>query len=161
MLVVEPELVVEQACDMSPVLPGQIRDSEQQLASLPADLGRVLLERGMIRRELRLRGMQERLRDQQEEITALQARLAELESLPGLALLQYLSTSAGAARNQASTLITTIYKVKLNSPREVQRLCCRLFYHGFGFITGTIAECRGTFINSFRYQTESYLYFIA
>ena len=97
------------------------------MASLPADLGRVLLERGMIRRELRLRGMQERLRDQQEEITALQTRLAELESLPGLALLQSLSTSAGAARNQASTLLSTIYKVKLNCRREVQRLCCDRF----------------------------------
>jgi len=68
-------------CDESPIAPETMM--QQQFASDGVSMERLLLERLLLRKELRLRNMQERLLEQEARIEQLQTRLGEIESAPG------------------------------------------------------------------------------
>jgi len=70
-------------CDVSPIQPKQLREAENQKPGL--NMEKLLLERVMLRKELKLRNMQERLLDQTQKLEAAQEKLAEYEAMPGLA----------------------------------------------------------------------------
>ena len=91
-----------------------------------ASLERLLLERMLLRKELRLRSMQERLLEQERTLEQLSSRLAELESLPGyrsfLALSRQLGQATAAGERGVSMvrlgltwLLSTLYQVKYDS----------------------------------------------
>ena len=67
-------------CDSSPLEPKQMAAAENR-AEL--DIEKLLLERVMLRKELRLRSVQERLVHTNNKLELVQDRLLEYESLPG------------------------------------------------------------------------------
>lgn len=83
-------------CDQSPILPERLSRQEQSFTD-GASLERLLLERLLLRKELRLRSMQERLLEQEHDLEKLTSRLAELESLPGYRLFLAVSRQLGQA----------------------------------------------------------------
>jgi hypothetical protein len=87
-----------------------------------ASLERLLLERLLLRKELRLRSMQERLLEQERALEQLSSRLAEVEQLPGyrsfLAVSRQLeqATAAGErgitwVRLGLTWILSTLYQV--------------------------------------------------
>jgi hypothetical protein len=73
-------------CDVSPIQPKQIREAENLKHGVTME--KLLLERVMLRKELKLRNMQERLLDQTHKLEAAEEKLTEYESLPGLSQFQ-------------------------------------------------------------------------
>ena len=69
-------------CDVSPIQPKQMREAEKLKQGL--NMEKLLLERVMLRKELKLRNMQERLLDQTQKLDAAEEKIAEYENLPGL-----------------------------------------------------------------------------
>ena len=69
-------------CDVSPIQPKQLREAENLKPGM--DMEKLLLERVMLRKELKLRSMQERLLDQTQKLEEAKEKLAEYESLPGM-----------------------------------------------------------------------------
>jgi hypothetical protein len=69
-------------CDVSPIQPKQLREAENLKPGM--DMEKLLLERVMLRKELKLRRMQERLLDQTQKLEKAKEKLAEYESLPGM-----------------------------------------------------------------------------
>merc|ERR1711892_952458 len=69
-------------CDVSPIQPNKLKEAEN-LKPGP-DMEKLLLERVMLRKELKLRNMQEKLLDQTQKLEEVEEKLAEYESLPGL-----------------------------------------------------------------------------
>ena len=70
-------LVDSDCCDMRVIQPTVIRDSENTLSSVA--MSKVLLERLLLRKELRLRIMQEKLEDQTQKLEEANKKLAEYE----------------------------------------------------------------------------------
>ena len=68
-------------CDVSPLDPRTMREAETQQPG--HNIERLLLERVMLRKELRLRGVQELLVDTSHKLEVAEQRLAEYEALPG------------------------------------------------------------------------------
>ena len=56
--------------------------------NLGVHMEKLLLERVMLRKELKLRNMQERLLDQTQKLEEAMIRLAEYENLPGITKLK-------------------------------------------------------------------------
>ena len=73
-------------CDVSPIQPKQLREAEN--LNLGIQMEKLLLERVMLRKELKLRNMQERLLDQTQKLEEAMIRLAEYENLPGITKLK-------------------------------------------------------------------------
>ena len=78
-----------ECCDMRVIQPTVIRDSENTLSSVA--ISKVLLERLLLRKELRLRIMQEKLEDQTQKLEEAKKKLAEYEKLFGFKKFQFLS----------------------------------------------------------------------
>ena len=76
-------------CDMSVIQPTVIRDSENTSSSVA--MSKVLLERLLLRKELRLRIMQEKLEDQTLKLEEAKKKLAEYENMCGFKKFQFLS----------------------------------------------------------------------
>ena len=87
-----------------------------------ASLERLLLERLLLRKELRLRSMQERLLEQERALEQLSSRLAELEQLPGYRSFLAVSRQLGQAtavgeqgvawvRLGLTLILSTLYQV--------------------------------------------------
>ena len=78
-------IMIEQSldlpCDVSPLDPRTMREAETQQPG--HNIERLLLERVMLRKELRLRGVQELLVDTSHKLEVAEQRLAEYEALPG------------------------------------------------------------------------------
>ena len=68
-------------CDVSPIQPKQLREAENLKPGL--DMEKLFLERVMLRKELKLRSMQEKLLDQTQKLEEAEEKLAKYESLPG------------------------------------------------------------------------------
>ena len=68
-------------CDVSPLDPRTMREAETQRPG--QNIERLLLERVMLRKELRLRGVQELLVETSHKLEVAEKKLAEYESLPG------------------------------------------------------------------------------
>ena len=110
-------------CDVSPIQPKQIREAENLKHGVTME--KLLLERVMLRKELKLRNMQERLLDQTQKLEAAEEKLAEYESLPGLSQFQAAiqlcrnisqmggSFGCGVQRGVAGT-VAIIYQVKFS-----------------------------------------------
>lgn len=78
-------IMIEQSldlpCDVSPLDPRTMREAETQRPG--QNIERLLLERVMLRKELRLRGVQELLVETSHKLEVAEKKLAEYESLPG------------------------------------------------------------------------------
>ena len=70
---------------------------------------KLLLERGMLRKELKLRNMQERLLDQTQKLEEAMIRLAEYENLPGIT---HLKAIIKICRNLVSMCETLMYALQ-------------------------------------------------
>ena len=68
------------------------------------DIEKLLLERTMARKDLRLRVVQERLAEKSQRLVEVEARLSELERLPGLRMFVWLSGSL-------NSVFSWLYKV--------------------------------------------------
>ena len=73
-------------CDVSPIQPKQLREAEN--LNLGVQMEKLLLERVMLRKELKLRNMQERLLDHTQKLEEAMIMLAEYENLPGITKLK-------------------------------------------------------------------------
>ena len=81
--------VDSECCDMSVIQPTVIRDSENTMSSVA--MSKVLLERLLLRKELRLRIMQEKLEDQTLKLEEAKKKLAEYEKMFGFKKFLFLS----------------------------------------------------------------------
>ena len=68
--------------NVGPIQPEQLVKAENCLSGL--DLEKLLLERMLLRKELRLKSMQDKLSDQSLKLAEAEEKLREYESLPGL-----------------------------------------------------------------------------
>ena len=78
-----------ECCDMRVIQPTVIRDSDYTLSSVA--MSKVLLERLLLRKELRLRIMQEKLEDQTQKLEEANKKLAEYEKMFGIKKFKFLS----------------------------------------------------------------------
>ena len=78
-----------ECCDMRVIQPTVIRDSDYTLSSVA--MSKVLLERLLLRKELRLRIMQEKLEDQTQKLEEANKKLAEYEKMFGFKKFLFLS----------------------------------------------------------------------
>merc|ERR1719347_1483389 len=74
-------------CDVSPLQPHMMREAESRKQGLSME--KLLLERVLLRKELKLRNMQERLLDMTQKLEEVEEKLAEYERMPGLRLFLY------------------------------------------------------------------------
>jgi hypothetical protein len=74
---------------MSVIQPTVIKDSENTMSSVA--MSKVLLERLLLRKELRLRIMQEKLEDQTMKLEEAKKKIAEYEKMFGFKKFQFLS----------------------------------------------------------------------
>merc|ERR1711994_486351 len=87
--VVQMEANLMEDCDSSPIQPRSITTAEQSGSA--SHVEKLLVERMMLRKELRLRSMQERLLEQEN-------KLKEMEALPGFRSFVWLATTVASAR---------------------------------------------------------------
>ena len=105
--------------DCSPLEPRHICEAEEQPGT---NMEKLLLERVMLRKELRLRSVQESLLETNHKLEVEQGKLAEYESLPGFR--QFLAFSrmmkfaleaggsgAGLVRSSARATSAALYQV--------------------------------------------------
>ena len=81
-----PQLVTMQrelmsACDVWPIQPEQLKEAENLTSGL--NMEKLLLERVVLRKEMRLRSMQEKLIDQTQKLEEAEAKLRDHNNLPG------------------------------------------------------------------------------
>merc|ERR1719222_1306445 len=79
-------------CDSSPIQPRSITVAEQSGSAS-------LVERMLLRKELRLRSMQERLLEQGERLETSESRLKEVEALPGFRCFVWLASTVVSEKN--------------------------------------------------------------
>ncbi|XP_023328740.1 uncharacterized protein LOC111701609 [Eurytemora carolleeae] len=103
--------------DSSPIAPHKLRQEEE--FSDGKGLERLLLERLLLRKELRLRSMQEHLLEQESRIQELETRLAEVEGAPGFSAFISISRSLVGRKS--------VYEYFCSLPfLLLQALCCLL-----------------------------------
>jgi len=130
-------IMIEQSldlpCDVSPLDPRTMREAETQRPG--QNIERLLLERVMLRKELRLRGVQELLVETSHKLEVAEKKLAEYESLPGwraytawCALLRVAgeagSGGAGLVQSGLTAAASAVYQLLL----LVLGLPCSLFH---------------------------------
>ena len=93
-------------CDVSPIQPKQLREAENLKPGL--DMEKLLLERVMLRKELKLRSMQEKLLDQTQKLEEAEEKLAEYESLPGFSQFQAVSKKASIIAQRGEILASRL-----------------------------------------------------
>ena len=125
-------------CDVSPLDPRTMREAEIQKPG--QNIEKLLLERVMLRKELRLRGVQELLVETSHKLEVAEKRLAEYEALPGwraytawCALLRAASEAgsggAGLVQSGLSAVTSAVHQVRTKqnmsmsqSPHRMLRL---------------------------------------
>ena len=90
-------------CDVSPIQPNKLKEAEN-LKPGP-DMEKLLLERVMLRKELKLRNMQEKLLDQTQKLEEVEEKLAEYESLPGFPQFQVISKYARSVAQMGESVV--------------------------------------------------------
>merc|ERR1719464_437703 len=83
-------------CDSSPIQPRSITAAEQSGSA--SQVEKLLVERMLLRKELRLRSMQERLLEQGERLETSESRLKEVEALPGFRSFVWLASTVVSAK---------------------------------------------------------------
>ena len=68
-------------CDVGPIQPEQLVKAENCLSGV--NMEKLLLKRMLLRKELRLKNMQDKLSDQSLKLAEAEEKLREYESLPG------------------------------------------------------------------------------
>ena len=105
--------------DCSPLEPRHICEAEEQPGT---NIEKLLMERVMLRKELRLRSVQESLLETSHKLEVEQSKLAEYESLPGFRqflafsrMMKYAleagGSGAGLLRSSARTAWAALYQV--------------------------------------------------
>merc|ERR1719430_2676209 len=84
-------------CDSSPIQPRSITVAEQSGSA--SQVEKLLVERMLLRKELRLRSMQERLLEQGERLEMSESRLKEVEALPGFRSFLWLASTIASAKH--------------------------------------------------------------
>ena len=77
----DKEAVLVEYCDQSVIQPRVMRESDNTMSALA--MSKILLERLLVRKELRLRIMQERLVEQTKKLEETEKKLAEYEKMFG------------------------------------------------------------------------------
>ena len=118
-------IMIEQSldlpCDVSPLDPRTMREAETQRPG--QNIERLLMERVMLRKELRLRGVQELLVETSHKLEVAEKRLAEYEAMPGwraytawCALLRAASEAgtggAGLVQSGLSAVTSAMHQVR-------------------------------------------------
>jgi len=102
-------------CDVSPIQPHMMREEESKKQGLSME--KLLLERVLLRKELKLRNMQERLLEMTQKLEEVEEKVGEYERMPGLRLLLYGSRAGREicrrAQRGASCTVEMIYKIFL------------------------------------------------
>ena len=93
-------------CDVSPIQPKQLREAEN--LNLGIQMEKLPLERVMLRKELKVRNMQERLLDQTQKLEEAMIRLAEYENLPGISQLKAIIKIARKLVSMVETVICSL-----------------------------------------------------
>merc|ERR1712192_333024 len=94
--VVVMEANLMEDCDSSPIQPRSITVAEQSGSA--SQVEKLLVERMLLRKELRLRSMQERLLEQGERLETSESRLKEVEALPGFRSFVWLASTIASAK---------------------------------------------------------------
>ena len=91
--VVQMEANLMEDCDTSYIEPRSITVAESGHGSAQA-VEKLLMERLLLRKEMKLRSMQERLLEQSERLDTVETRLKEVETLPGYRSFLWVATAA-------------------------------------------------------------------
>jgi len=91
--VVQMEANLMEDCDTSYIEPRSITVAESGHGSAQA-VEKLLMERLLLRKEMKLRSMQERLLEQSERLDTVETRLKEVERLPGFRSFLWVATAA-------------------------------------------------------------------
>ena len=105
-------------CDLSPIQPKQMSEAETLKNGM--NMEKLLMERVMLRKELKLRSMQERLLDQTRKLEEAEQRLEEFERLPGITqfmamvrLGQQVSQTGGTVAQRTVSYLVLLYQVNM------------------------------------------------
>merc|ERR1711915_23253 len=97
--------------------------SEAETLKSGMNMEKLLMERVMLRKELKLRSMQERLLDQTRKLEEAEQRLEEFERLPGITqfmamvrLGQQVSQTGGSVAQRTVSYLVFLYQVILSLP---------------------------------------------
>ena len=78
---------ISSSCDVSPIMPHKLREAENSKTGV--DMEKLLLERVMLRKELKLRHIQEKLMKQNEKLRLAEEKVLEYEKMQGMLLFKY------------------------------------------------------------------------
>ena len=78
---------ISSSCDVSPIIPYKLREAENSKTGV--DMEKLLLERVMLRKELKLRHIQEKLMRQNEKLRLAEEKVLEYEKIQGMLLFRY------------------------------------------------------------------------
>ena len=123
-------------CDVSPLDPRTMREAETQRPG--QNIERLLMERVMLRKELRLRGVQELLVETSHKLEVAEKRLAEYEAMPGwraytawCALIRAASEAgtggAGLVQSGLSAAASALHQVRGNMSDSCPRIVWKFF----------------------------------
>merc|ERR1711970_1057456 len=119
----DTELKKDNVTDLSLIRPTMMLESENTMSSLA--MSKVLLERLLLRKELRLNNMKEKLEDQAQMLEAAKRKVAEYEKMIGFRKFLFLSKlcskmvwfgvrRASGARRGAGKAVTSFYQLILS-----------------------------------------------
>ena len=91
-------------CDVSPIQPRKLRETEH--LKLSFDMEKLLLERVMLRKELKLQRMQEKLFDLKEKLKDTDEKLMAYEDLHGMFLVRAITKIVNLCGKTYSSLQT-------------------------------------------------------
>ena len=114
------DLKKDNVTDLSLIKPTVMRESENMMSSLA--MSKVLLERLLLRKELRLKNMQDKLEDQTQRLEAANKKLEEYEKMIGFKKILFLNNlcrqvtrfsvrKASGARRKTFRAATSLYQV--------------------------------------------------
>ena len=114
------DLKNDNVTDLSLIKPTVMRESENMMSSLA--MSKVLLERLLLRKELRLKNMQDKLEDQTQRLEAANKKLEEYEKMIGFKKFLFLNNlcrqmacfsvrKASGARRKTFRAATSLYQV--------------------------------------------------
>ena len=78
---------ISSSCDVSPIIPYKLREAENSKTGV--DMEKLLLERVMLRKELKLRHIQKKLMRQNEKLRLAEEKVLEYEKIQGMLLFRY------------------------------------------------------------------------
>ena len=127
--VVQMEQNLLETCDSSPIQPRSIRFRESGPESTLPGVEKILMERLLLRKEMRLRSMQERLLQQGQRLEEVEARLSAVEALPGFRAFLTMGGAATEARQLTGQGLGGLQRGGQMVGKVVRHLVLLLFYH--------------------------------